>query len=183
MNRYVTLLCAGLLLYAGCASTPNLVDTEAARHLASAEEYVRSGEIRKAEDEYLFVIAQLTHSTLYPRALRQYAMLALDFSNPARNDSAAIARLRTYLPHVPSPDEREHVTLHIRLLEHGLTLEGELAEQAMQLEILKLRGDSLAIKLETREKRLQRVEAELKQVSTELTRLREVDIRLHQRKK
>lgn len=183
MNISVLLLCVGPLLYAGCSSVSGTADAEARRHLNTAEEYEQAGLFEKAEEEYIAIVESSPQPSLYPDALRKLALLSLHPSNAAGSDSAAVARFRAYLPHAPTATERESTLLHVRLLERVLALEEELADQRVSLDSLSNSKVSLVDELAARSKRLHQVETELQQVSSELKKLREVDVQLHKRKK
>ncbi|MFN0157562.1 MAG: hypothetical protein ACKVRP_05750 [Bacteroidota bacterium] len=183
MKIYMMIVLGAATALSGCSSLSKIADAEAYQHIAAAEELERSGDFRKAEEQYLMVAEQLPHTAPYPQALRGLALLSLSPANPSHNDSAGITWLRSYLPHAPSGIERENTLLQLRLLERAMSLEAEVADNAAMSGSNMQRADSLSHELSLRTKRLQQVETELKQVSSELKRLRDVDVQLHRRKK
>jgi hypothetical protein len=175
-----------LSMLAACSSyhgeTPG--DSAPAERIARADSLGAAGHYDAALGEYRSLIEFFPASRYAPSWIRQMALLSSAPGNARRDDSAALQWFRAYalLPAV-TPQEKEDTGVIIRLLEEHLLLSAELQKRQARADTLAVQLDKNNAELALRAKRIKELEAELKSISDELQRLREVDIHISKKGK
>ena len=169
-----------LIALAGCSTSPAIrkADADAMRHVALGDSLLRLSFLREATLEYNLVAERYPSTSVYAPAVRRAALLYCDPANPSRDDSAAIHWFGVYLALPLNAQDREVALAATSLLERiiSLRLEERRADAV---------GDSLAAVTRRQSataaqqaRRIQELEVSLQQANDELTKLREVDVRL-----
>ena len=167
-----------LLTTMGCAvPAPNPPDeSEARRHLSRAESLEKASALPEAAVEYAFVAEHYPSTSCFPEAVRKAALLYSMPSNPAADESSALRWMQTYRALPLTAEEKQHVELHIVLLQQLLSLKNSRARETNSREKLSALATRRGADLLALAKRIQELEAELHRVSQELEGLKEVDV-------
>jgi len=178
MPRNIAWLLVPLFLY-GCSSTGMVgeLEIQAQQHMLIADTLERASALPKATREYLLVAEHFPSTSVYPKAVRKAAILLGSTSNPAANDSASLFWLEKYLSLTSSPDDKELIRMYLAMADRMTDLRDSLRRQAEQVDSLQALAHRQTTEAASRAHRLQELEAELQQVSTELKKLKEIDIR------
>ena len=153
-------------------------ELQAQRHMAIADTLERASALRKATGEYLIVAERFPSTSVYASAVRKLALLLESPSNPAANDSSSLYWLNKYLALTPSPEEKQFIRMYLRLVDRVKILRDSLERQTDAMDSLAVVARKQSGEAASRTHRLQELEAELQQVSTELRKLKEIDVRI-----
>lgn len=156
----------------------NDAEVQAQRHMAIADTLERASALKKATDEYLLVAERFPSTSVYAIAVRKVGLLLGSPANLAANDSASLFWLNKYLTLTESPEEKQFVGMYIGMVDRMSALRDSLERQAAAIDSLSAITRKQASETATRTRRLQELEAELQQVSTELRKLKEIDVRI-----
>ena len=169
-----------VLFLQGCSSTGVVSDEEiqAQRLMATADTLESASAITKATNEYLLVAEHFPSTSVYPRAVRNAGLLLGSPSNPAANDSASQYWLNKYLALALPPEERLMIKMYLAMVRRITTLSDSLHLQTEAVDSLASVTRKQTTEAISRNRRLQEMEAELQRVSTELKKLKEIDIRI-----
>lgn len=172
------------LIVAGCSSSPPVSEQEsrARRHLELAERFEAVGELKEATVEYVIVAEMFPDASMHRQAMRKAAMLHAHPSNPERNDSLSLHWFSKYLELPLTPQEKTEALYFMALLERISMLRDALVLERASKDSIRTMAEKQSGELAAKTKRIQDVEQELKHVQDELKRLREVDVKLEQRK-
>ncbi len=182
--RYGVVLFAGLAL-ASCGPSSNAdrdAEAGAEYHMRLADSLEAASALREAALEYRLVAELYPKSSHYPNAVRNTALLYSNPSNPAVDDSISLQWFRTYLTLSIGREERVKAEIYVTMLQRITLLRRELNRRATTNDSLQVIAKRQASDLLNKTKRLQEVEADLKQTTVELQRLREIDVRINRRK-
>ncbi len=177
-----TLLVA-VFLY-GCTSSSTISDAEfqAHRHMARADTLERSFALREATTEYMIVAEHYTSTSVHPGAVRKTALLLSAPSNPAANDSASRYWLDTYLRLTQSPEEKQIIQMYLTMVDRVGELRDSLRREKFVADSLVAVARKQMGEVASRGRRVQELEAELEKASSELAKLKEIDVRISKSK-
>ncbi len=169
-----------VLLVWGCSSTGVVSDAEiqAEHHMAIADTLERASALDKAAEEYRVVAERFPTTRVYLRAVRKAGLLLGDPDNPAANDSASVYWLNKYRTLTPSAEEKQLIDLYVRMMKRANLLRDSLGRQAAVIDSLAGVSRKQLNEASSRARRIQDLETELQQVSTELRKLKEIDVRI-----
>ena len=167
-----------VLAFCGCSSSGLLSDAEiqAQRHVAIADTLERASALKEATDEFLIVAERYPSTSVYALAVRKAALLLGFPSNPAANDSASLYWLNKYLTLTNSPEEKQFIQMYLRGVDRVSILHDSLERETATVDSLTAVTRKQGSEAVTRTRRLQELEAELQKVSTELRKLKEIDV-------
>jgi len=172
------------LALASCAPPLGESDAEirARRHMKLAETFEAADELREAAFEYTIVGELYPGTNVHPAAVRKAAILYADPSTPVHSDSAALFWFGVYSTLPISSAEKETAQTCMLLLQrvHALRLEAD--NYAAVNDTLRSTVAGNIGEMSSRAKRIQELEAELKQANDELQKLREVDVEIGKKK-
>jgi len=179
MHRVFGLALAAAAL-AGCGTLlgEHEEEAEAHRQVELARTLEAASNLREAAHEYSIVAERFPNSSVWPTAVRKAALLYANPANPSRNDSISLAWFNAYQALSLSPQEKEIVQSHIALQGRMKTLGDELGRQRDVSDSLSVAVKKLSATVTAQGRRTQDVEAQLRQATEELKKLKEVDVRL-----
>jgi hypothetical protein len=176
---------AGCLLawLAGCSTSKIDTDAEARAgdQMRRADSLETAMSVQEAAQEYGSVAELYPATSHYPTAVRKAAFLYSSPVNNAVNDSASLYWFHEFLRLPISAGDREVAQLYVRFLERIIALRVEQQRQIATIDSLSTinkRQASELSKSSGRLKQIQELENELRKTTNELTKLREVDIRM-----
>ena len=170
-------LCA-VLIAAGCSMLSGSSDTDsrAARHMTLADSLERGSFLREATLEYTIVADQYPDVPFYPTAVRKAAILSVNPLNPAANDSVAMHWIDVYLKLPVAAREKESASALAAQLSRISDLREDIVRQSRVADSLGTVVRRQSALLGSQSRRIQELEAGLKQVNDELKRLKEIDL-------
>jgi hypothetical protein len=179
--QYAPWLAAALaLLFIACtpASLTPSQKVEADRQLELARAMETTQDFRRALHMYTIVAETYAQSPQGALAAQRAAMLYARPGNLQRNDSLALFWFRTAVARIDSPEMRDQIQLSMFLLDRSLLQQQELHRAKVIADSLQLivRRQSTTIASQTR--RMGELERTLGATSTELRRLKDVDIQI-----
>jgi len=179
--RYAPWLFAALaLLAAGCAPTSltPAQKEEADRQLERARAMETTQDLRRALHMYTIIAETYAQSPQGALAAQRAAMLYARPGNLQRNDSLALFWFRTAVARIESTDMRDQIQLSMFLLDRSALQQQELRRARVIADSLQLvvRRQGTTIASQTR--RMGELERTLGATSTELRRLKDVDIQI-----
>lgn len=174
----VCLIAAAFIV--GCSSSDNLsnAEREAQRHMAVADTLERASALREATLEYALVARNYPSTSVYPAAVRKAALLLSSPANPAANDSASQYWLAVYLGLSRAPEERQIIEMYLNMVGRVKTLRDSLIRETALSDSLAFAVRKQANEASARGKRVQELEAQLQKTTDELTKLKEIDVRI-----
>ena len=170
--RYLRALLLSCLSLIGCSPSKEAggIDSDAEAVMEFAESLERDSLLDQATAQYAIIAEQFPTANVYPLAVRRVAFLYAHPDNPARNDTLALRWMRIYQPLASTREERQEVGVVTSLIQQTMSLREQLAREAAS-------GDSLGTALRRQGRRTRDLETELQQVSEELRKLKEEDVR------
>lgn len=171
------------LLY-GCSPLGTISDAEmqAQRHMAIADTLERSSALKEATLEYTIVAERFPSTVVHSAAVRKAALLLSAPSNPAANDSASLYWLNTYLTITRSTEEKQIIQMYLRMVDRVKGLRDSLVRQTIANDSLAITARKQTNDASARGRRVQELEAELEKASSELKKLKEIDVRMSKSK-
>jgi hypothetical protein len=165
---------------AGCASPRIDQDAEsrARQHILLADSLQRVGDLSKSLLEYGLVAELYPRTSYYPAAVRSLAFLHTDPEAPVANDSTALFWLDVYRQLPVPPAERKAIILVHSLVAKLKTIRLELSLESLVADSLAFVARKQGAEITTKARRVQELEEQLEQANTELTKLKEVDLRM-----
>jgi hypothetical protein len=174
-----TILAAGIILFSGCSMFSNgRIEDAAWYHMRLADSLEQRMAYREATLHYESVAVEYPLSTAYPVAVRRVAQLYASEFNEARNDSTALRWFTLCLGLPLKKSERENVQTFISLLRRTRTLREDLARRSAAVDSLTTLSRRQTGTIGADARRLQELETELVQAQKELTKMRDIDLRL-----
>lgn len=167
---YTCIACTCIALALGaCTYVPQTGDRhpDAAAAMAAAESLSTAGHYAEAAAGYASVASRFPQSRHAQRAAWSAAMLYSNPSNPEPDDSAAIHWFQAYQAFPLSADERRSGEACLFLLQRIAALKNELALKSTDAS--------------SRAQRMKDLDAQLRQVTEELKKMKEIDVKLHLR--
>jgi hypothetical protein len=153
-------------------------EAEARRQVELARTLEAASNLREAAHEYSMVAQRYPNSSVWPTAVRKTAILYASPLNPSRNDSISLVWFAAYQSLPLNPLEKDVVQSHVALQGRMKALDDELNRQKEANDSLSVSVKKLAAAATAQGRRTQELEAQLRQTSEELKKLKEVDIRL-----
>lgn len=157
-------------------------EARAEYHLRVADSLEAASALREATREYELVTKLYANTSSYPLAARNTALLYINPANPLSDDSLALHWFQTYLQFPVARDERVKADIYVTMLKRVTALRREVNRRGAVIDSLQTVARKQAGELAGKTKRLADLEAELKKASSELDKLREVDVRINKRK-
>jgi hypothetical protein len=178
MKQFLATALAALLV-AGCSIFGgSRIESASWYHMRLADSLEQRKSFREAARHYESVAELYPQSTAYPAAVRRVALLYASDFNESRNDSIALYWLAIYVGMPIKKAEREDVQTVISLLRRTKALRDDLAHRTALADSLMLVNRRQASIIGSESRRLQDLEAELAQTQKELTKIRDIDLRL-----
>ena len=180
MARHNSLyLFLAVILY-GCSSSGimNDIEVQAQRHMGIADTLERAEALKEATLEYQIVAERFPSTSVHAAAVRKAGLLFSAPSNPAANDSASLYWLNTYRALTQSPEEKQIIDMYINVVGRVKMLRDSLGRQAAASDSLAMVARKQASEAASRSRRMQELESELQKASSELRKLKEVDVRI-----
>jgi len=179
--RHAHWLAATLALLAIACAPPGLTPAqkeEADRQLELARAMETTQDLRRALHMYTIVAETYAQSPQGALAAQRAAMLYARPGNLQRNDSLALFWFRTAVARIESPDMRDQIQLSMFLLDRSALQKQELRRTRIIADSLQLivRRQGATIASQTR--RMGELERTLGATSTELRRLKDVDVQI-----
>ena len=177
-HKGLSLLIAALLC--GCSSSGivNDVEVQALRHMAIADSLEHTVALEKATLEYEIVARRFPSSSVHATAARKAALLFSSPANPAANDSASLYWLNVYRDLTTSPEEKQIIRMYLGMAGRINILRDSLARQTALHDSLVAAARRQGGEAASRARRVQELESELQKASNELTKLKEIDMRI-----
>ena len=168
---------------AGCGSGSQVseMDYRAERHIRLAETFELNHNWREAILEYQIVADQFVSSTYYPEAVKNLAILNINPLNPFHNDSTGLRWLYVYLGLAPSSADQEDTQLHLGLVSQLVALRADIDRMTSSLDSLQQVLHKQTGELTQRTRQMQDLEAECRQLQSDLDRLKAVDKEIRKR--
>lgn len=169
-----------VLVLVGCAG-PRLdqdAESRARHHIIIADTLQRAGEFPKAVLEYRLITEMYPKTSYYPVAVRNLAILHARPGTPIANDSIALFWLNAYRQLPLPPAERQTIDLLQTLMAKLRSVRAELALETLVADSLAFIARKHGTELTANARRIQELEQQLQQASSELTKMKEVDIRM-----
>lgn len=165
---------------AGCATLvgEHGEEAEARRQVELARTLEAASNLREAAHEYSIVALRYPNSSVWPTAVRKTALLFASPLNSSRNDSISLAWFNVYQALPLNPQEKDVVQSHIALQGRMRALDDELDRQKEVNDSLTVTVKKLSATVTAHGRRTQELEAQLRQTSGELKKLKDVDVRL-----
>ncbi|MBI4534841.1 MAG: hypothetical protein HY708_01095 [Ignavibacteriae bacterium] len=184
MRKGVVYVATLIAFLNGCKGTLGESDSEsrAEYHMMLADSLETKRALREAVLEYKLVAELYPHTSYFPIAIRNTALLYSNPLNPAVDDSAALHWFEKYLDLAPSKEERTKAEIYVTMLRRITALQREISRRTGIADSLIVAARRLGIDLAARNRRILELEADLVKSNEELQKLREVDIRINQRK-
>ena len=185
MCRGILLLLLSGVFFAGCSfRTASDYDSEtlAGYHMQRADSLEAANLLGEAAFEYKLVAELYPTTSHFPGAVRNTALLYSNPANPALDDSISLAWFEKYLTLPISREERTKAEIYVTMLSRITSLRNELNRKIVVIDSLQNSSRKQLGDLASRNRRIQDLEAELKQATVELQKLREVDVRINRRK-
>jgi len=172
-------------LLAGCSSHEVGRDTEIRvnQHFETADSLEHAGNLRGAILEYTITGQLYPQSKRIPEAMRKLALLSLDPRNPSASDSAAILWLRRYITVSTNSEDRSEMVLLLSILRRFSAIEAQRSTARASYDSLTTIVRRQNALLSNQQQRVAESENELKQTKKELTKLKEVDVRLSRQRR
>jgi len=179
MQRLFSLALAATLL-AGCGTLVGEPgeEAEARRQVELARTLEAASNLREAAHEYSIVAQRYPNASVWPTAVRKAALLYANPLNSARNDSISLIWFTAYQALPLNPQEKDLVQSHVSLQGRMRALDDELGRQKDLNDSLSATLKKLSATVAAQGRRTQELEAQLRQTSDELKKLKEVDVRL-----
>jgi len=168
----------------GCSTSSTISNAEfqARRHMAIADTLERSYALREATTEYMIVAEHYPSTSVHPAAVRKTAILLSAPSNPAANDSASHYWLGTYLNLSQSPEEKQIIQMYLKMVDRVKGLHDSLMWEGVVSDSLATLARKQMGEVASRGRRVQELEVELEKASSELKKLKEIDVRISKSK-
>ena len=195
----------------GCAGLQQLEGLrDAKRHMLAAAKMENSQQLDEAVREYVYVARNFPATGFYKTAVFKAAMLSGHQDNPRRNLSTSLYWFKEYLKLPLSTQEQERVQFLVALIEQNKQyqdsraqlqtdvqnqqtlvsqkdveiagLEAQGKKQNKQLRQLQKKIASYEKQIEEQDKQIRQLEAEISKTQEALQRLKEIDMRIHQRR-
>jgi hypothetical protein len=138
--------------------------------------------VEEALREYRAIVERYPSSSFYPTAVQRMALLYVSPRNPAPNDSLLAFWMNAYLAIAESPGEQQMIRAYLASVDRVKTLREALQRQTAVNDSTAVTARKAAGESAARAKRIQELETELKRVSDELQKLREIDVRISKRR-
>lgn len=177
--RSGTCVLVGMLIV-GCSSTRRLSDVEfqAQRHMAIADTLERAAALAEATLEYTLVADRFPATSVHAAAVRKAALLYSSPINPIANDSVSRYWLTRYLDLAESPEEKQIIQMYLKIVDRVTSLRDSLARHTALSDSLAVVARKQTGEASSRGKRIQELESELEKASSELKKLKEIDVRI-----
>lgn len=173
------LFCPGCLPMAGEGDR----DPESRRRYELARALEASGSYREAAHEYSIIGERYAGTTMHVPAVRRAALLFVNPSTSARNDSMAIHWLKVYTDIAPSQAERELAEVLSALVTQRALLLADLARHDTALDSTASTARRAQAAQSGLSRRIGELENELQQTVRELQKVKEIDLRLSRTRK
>lgn len=157
-------------------------EARAEYHMLIADSLEAASALREAALEYKLVAELYPKTRHYPHAVRNTALLYSNPANPAVDDSLSLQWFQTYLTLPVSREEKVKAEIYVTMLKRLTSLRKDLNRRSSTIDSLQSVARRQSGEITARSKEVQDLKAELKQTTTELERLREVDVRINRRK-
>jgi hypothetical protein len=171
-------------LLLGCA--PSLmersIELQAERHMKLAETLLENGDLREATHEYVMVAEEYPATVYHSQAIWNAALMYLRQDNPIANDSVALYWIDQYRLLGNTSEEVVAEPLQ-KLLRRSMMLHRQLLARQVVVDSLTGATRKLQGEMTTRSKQVSDLDQELKKVSEELRKLKEVDVRMSKSRK
>jgi len=173
------LLMAGLAV-AGCGvfSESRSPLSFAARRMQIADSLEQEGLYQQAAETYAQVATRFPRFSQYPTAVRKAALLYSLSSPTMANDSAAYRWSQTYLGLPLEKSDRENARISVELLSRILSMRAQIVQLYTSSDSLTVLTKRQAASMAADARRIQEVEQQLQQAQSELTKIKEIDLRL-----
>ena len=180
MKSAASVLLAVGLACAGCGTFSDArgPSTVAARRLATADSLEQEGLYQQAAETYAQIAVRFPKSSQYPVAVRKAAILYSLSPPTMANDSAAYRWYQAYLGLPLGKSERENVRISVELLGRILSLHAQIVRLYTATDSLSVLTKRQAASVTADTRRIQEVEQQLQQAQSELTKIKEIDLRL-----
>ncbi len=179
-------LCIALMVgFAACRPSSSAdydAEARAEYHMRVADSLEAASLLREAALEYKLVAELYPKTKHYPNAVRNTALLYGNPSNPAVDDSLSLQWFQTYLTLSVSREEKVKAEIYVTMLKRLTTLRREINRRAVMIDSLQNLTRKQSGDLASRSKKIQELESDLKKTTSELEKLREVDVRINRRK-
>lgn len=169
-----------LTVISGCALLTGGRDPEgwALRHMMLADSLEQGSMFRQASAEYDIVVQRYRGTSQFPKAVKELVNLNINPLNPNRSDSAALSWITVYLALALPKEEIENARMYYMLLQRIRFIQTDIDRQTFVADSVmaatkRQNADAAALN-----RRVQELEADLKQANMELAKLKEVDVRL-----
>lgn len=185
MRWGIVLFLSSVFLLAGCSyKSASDYDSEtlAGYHMQRADSLEAANLLGDAAFEYKLVAELYPNTSHFPNAVRNTALLYSNPANPVLDDSLSLTWFQKYLTLSIPREERVKAEIYVTMLARLTALRKDLNRKTQALDSLQNIGRKQSGDLAARNKRIQELEAELKQSTVELQKLREVDVRISRRK-
>jgi hypothetical protein len=179
--RHAHWLAATLALLAIACTPPGLTPTqkdEADRQLELARAMETTQDLRRALHMYTIVAETYAQSPQGALAAQRAAMLYARPGNLQRNDSLALFWFRTAVARIESPDMRDQIQLSMFLLDRSALEKQELRRARIVADSLQLAVRRQSATIASQMRRMGELERTLGATSTELRRLKDVDVQI-----
>ena len=151
-------------------------------HMRVADSLEAASALSGAALEYKLVAELYPKTSHYPTAVRNTALIYSNPAYPAANDSASLQWFQSYLALSIPREEKVKAEIYVSLLNRLVILRREADNRSTTIDSLLAVTRRSSNEVTTRAKRIQELEADLKQTALELQRLRDVDVRINRRK-
>jgi hypothetical protein len=167
-------------LVAGCGTLVGEPgeEAEARRQVELARTLEAASNLREAAHEYSIVAQRYPNTSVWPTAVRKASILYASPLNPSRNDSISLVWFAAYQALPLNPQEKDLVQSHVSLQGRMRALEDEMGRQKDVNDSLTVTLKKLSATVVAQGRRAQELEAQVRQTSEELKKLKEVDVRL-----
>jgi hypothetical protein len=180
-----SLIIVAVCALASCRPSSNAerdAEGRAEYHMRVADSLESASALQEAALEYKLVAELYPKSSYYASAVRNTALLYSNPANPAVDDSLSLQWFQTYMTLPIGREERVKAEIYVTMLKRITSLRNELNRRLGASDSLQMVTKRMAADLQAKSKRLQDVEADLKQTTVELQRLRDIDVRINRRK-
>ena len=166
--------CAGCGMSSGARNPSSFV----ARRMATADSLEQEGLYQQAAETYAQVAQRFPKSSRYPLAVRKAASLYSLSPPTMANDSAAYRWYQACLGLPLERSERENARISVELLGRILSLRAQIVQLYVATDSLSVLTKRQAASMSADARRIQEVEQQLQQAQSELTKIKEIDLRL-----
>ncbi|HTK81831.1 MAG TPA: hypothetical protein VL633_06025 [Bacteroidota bacterium] len=160
MNKQLIAICTTMLVLTGCGGSTYISnnDPDAKSAIQRADSLARVSTPQSAAAAYADFAEQYPHSCYYKAAVRNAAFFHCDPLNTELDEPAALHWFQVYRDLGISGNERQEVDACIGLLKRNIALRSKMSKKAADLE------------------------QQVKYANEEIRKLKDVDVKIHERK-